>query len=173
MIGAALMAMVGALTPVGAALAAQDAARPGDAPGVLLAVVCGALLYSDLLHRHLSLPFQATALLLALARLREMSPADTHVRLVLGAGLGLLWLLLAAADRRSSGSARAGLGDASAMALVGLVAGANAPGVVIAGMLPPLLLVLARRVGAREPQPLAGWLLAALLLGAPWTWRLA
>ncbi|MCZ7543351.1 MAG: hypothetical protein M5R40_07330 [Anaerolineae bacterium] len=196
-IGYALMAAAGALTPVGAALwlrlyAPETAAQPTpavrragasalaaagvfaagcaglaakDTPGVLLATVAGALLYGDLLHRHLSLPLQALALLLALARLGRMPPAATHVRLVAGAGLGLLCLLLATADRR------AGLGDVSVMALVGLVAGPNAPVVVIGGMLPPLLLVAARRVGARDPQPLAGWLLVALLLTAPWTWR--
>ena len=146
--------------------AAGLAGAVADTPAVLaLAFVCGVLAATDLLHRHVSLPLQALALLLALDRLRAMPPPAAHIRLVLGAGLGLLWIALALADRR------AGLGDASVMALVGLVAGANAPVIVIAGLLPPLLLAAARRVGAREPQPLAGWLLVALLLSAPWTWR--
>ena len=197
MIGAALMAMVGALTPVGAALwlrlyAPDTAAQPApaarragasalaaagvfaagcvgpaakDTPGVLLAAVAGALLYSDLLHRHLSLPLQAPALLLALARLSGMAMTDVYARLGAGLVLGLLCLLLAAADRA------AGLGDVSVMALVGLVAGARASVVVTAGALPPLLLALARRVGPRDPQPIAGWMLVALLLSAPWVWR--
>jgi membrane-associated HD superfamily phosphohydrolase len=131
---------------------------PGLAP---LAIVCGVMVATDLAYRHLSLPLQALAVVLALVRLSSMSQPDAVMRLVAGVGLAAIYLVLAFFD------SSAGLGDATALAVVGLVAGLAAPVVLTVGMFVPIALVAVGRVGAREPQPLAGWWLAALLGAAP------
>jgi hypothetical protein len=131
---------------------------PGLAP---LAVVCGVMAATDLAYRHLSLPLQALAVVLALARLPAMGASDAVSHLVAGVGLAVIYLIFALFDRS------AGLGDVAALAVVGLVAGLAAPVVLTVGMFVPITLVAVGRVGAREPQPLAGWWLAALLGAAP------
>jgi prepilin signal peptidase PulO-like enzyme (type II secretory pathway) len=146
------VALAAAMTGIAAATV------PGLAP---LAIVCGVMIATDLAYHHLSLPLQALAVILALARLPAMGQADAVSRIGIGAGLAAIYLAFALFDRS------AGLGDVAALAVVGLVAGLAAPVVLTVGMFVPIALVAVGRVGTREPQPLAGWWLAAMLGAAP------
>ncbi|MBN1286811.1 MAG: hypothetical protein JXB47_15535 [Anaerolineae bacterium] len=147
-------------------LAAVTAGIAATVPDlVLLAIVCGVMVSTDLLYHHLSLPLQGLAIALALARLSNLDDSVVYAHLGIGVALALIYLFLAGFDRN------AGLGDATVMALIGLTAGFAAPVIVVAGTISPLAFVMFRRVKAREPQPLGGWWLAIMLAAAPLTVR--